>query len=57
MIHIGHLALSRKPGQALVLSIAGELVTVRVGEVRDGRVTLEVVAPVDVRVLREELLR
>ena len=53
----GHLVLSRKPGQAVRLTLHGMTVVVRVGKYRNGFVSLEIDAPAEVDIAREETTR
>lgn len=50
----GHLVLSRKPGQAVHLTLHDMTVVVRVGKYRNGLVSLEIDAPKEVDIAREE---
>lgn len=52
----GHLTLSRKPGEALLLDLDGEQVTIRVLEVAGQRVRLGIDAAHRVRIIREEIV-
>ena len=53
----GHLVLTRKPGQAIRLTLHGMTVVVRVGKLYSGRVSVEVDAPAEVDIAREETTR
>ena len=53
---VGHLTISRKPGEALVFTVRGVSFRVEFREPRvSGRVEVVVEAPQSVDVLREEL--
>lgn len=54
---VGHLNLTRRVGQAVVLTVAGLEVTVRIGKLEHGRVVLEIDAPLEVDIAREESVR
>lgn len=49
------LTLSRKVGQAIVITIGGQRVRVIVGPMRKGNTRLHIEAPREVRILRAEL--
>ena len=50
------LALSRKSGESVVLTVAGHTVTVSVGWISSRSVQLGIEAPLEVRILRGELV-
>jgi carbon storage regulator CsrA len=49
------LIISRKPGEEITFSIAGQTVTLCVNEITGKRVRLAIDAPQDVRVRRAEI--
>jgi carbon storage regulator CsrA len=49
------LVLTRKPGEIIVLDLAGREVSVHILHTSTGRVSLGVVAPRDVKIKRGEL--
>jgi carbon storage regulator CsrA len=50
------LVLSRKPGERVMIDVGGVRVTVVLVDVDRNKVRLGFVAPLDVQILREELL-
>lgn len=51
------LVLSRRPGESIVITLpSGEVIRVTVVQIDRDKMRLSIDAPVDVRIMREELL-
>lgn len=51
---LGLLCLGRGVGQSIVI---GDNIKITIGQVRNGQVRLQIRAPKDIRVLREEIIK
>lgn len=50
------LALTRKEGERIILTVGGHQITLMVNEARSGTARLGIEAPAAVKIVREELL-